>query len=218
MWHIAANKKALFSNFISAMSYVKHKKKGKGLEGYCYRDFLLLFPLCGDENKAEIIKYLNHCQRPKYLGEVEVMETLNGITYGQLDDLSGIKEQKDPFAASMGILLGLTPDVVYSLPVTTVFGFANFVTAEVDRINKLFAGITIDHTSDEIAAGIEDLNFGSFGVLDWYARRMRITNQNDVRNVAWVRIYKCMKNDTEQAAYERRYNQVMMNKTKSRRV
>lgn len=200
------------------MGYINQKKQRKGLESYSYRDFLLLFPLCGDDNKAEIIQYLNNCENPRYLGEVEVMENLNGITYGQLDDLSGIKEQKDPFAASMEILLGLTPQQVYSLPVTAVFGFANFVTAEVDRINKLFAGITIDHTSDEIAAGIEDLNFGSFGVLDWYARRMRITNQNDVRNVAWVRIYKCMKNDSDQAAYERRYNQVILNKSKSRRV
>ena len=51
---------------------------------------------------------------------------------------------------------------------------------------------------------MEKLDFGSFGVLDWYARRMGITNQNEVREVAWVRIFQCMKNDAIKNEYERR--------------
>lgn len=197
--------------------FKRKKMEKKGLEKYCYRDFLTLFPLCTDENRKEIIDALNAEERPTFIAGKQVMRDLNAITYGQLDDLSQIKKSPDPLAAAFEIILELDLAVVYALPVTKVFGFGNFVTKEVERINKLFSDITLDHTADEISAGINELNFGSFGVLDWYARRMRISNQNEVRSVPWVRIYTCMKNDTAQVAYERRYNQVIINKSKRKR-
>lgn len=197
--------------------FKRKNKEPKGLVKYSYRDFLTLFPLCTAENRNEIIKALNEEQRPNFIAGKKVMDDLNGITYGQLDDLSRIKTSPDPLAAAFEILLGLPASEVYALPVTTVFGFGNFATKEVERINKLFSDITLEHTADEVSAGINELNFGSFGVLDWYARRMRITNQNEVRSVPWVRIYTCMKNDTAQVAYERRYNQVIINKSKNRK-
>lgn len=98
-----------------------------------------------------------------------------------------------------------------------VFGFVNFCRAELERINKLFEAVAPTHTSEEIAAGIEDLNFGTFGVIDWYARRMGITNQDEVYSVAWVRIYTCMKNDNEQSEYEKRLNKQYLNKYKAKK-
>ncbi len=197
--------------------FKRHKKKIRGLERYGYAEFLTLFPLCTEENKKDVMNCLNACDRPSFLGEREVPANLNHITYGKLDDLSRLQNEKDPLAAAMKILLDLPEQGIYVLPVTKVFGFANFVAKEVERINNLFAAIKLEHTSEEISAGIESLNFGSFGVLDWYARRMRITNQNEVRDVPWVRIYTCMKNDTAQAAYERRYNKVILENSKRRR-
>ena len=136
------------------------------------------------------------------------------LSYGQLDDLSDAGNGKDANAVVLEVIMGLKRHEVYSMSVTDVFGFANFVRDEVKRINALFDSIKLPSTQDEVSAGIEDLNFGSFGVLDWYARRMGITNQNDVRNVAWVRIYRCMKNDNEKTAFERRLNQQLLNKAK----
>lgn len=98
-----------------------------------------------------------------------------------------------------------------------VFGVINFVRSELERINNLFASIKISHTPEEIAAGVEDLNFGTFGVIDWYAKRMGITNQDEVYNVAWIRIYTCMKNDNEKAEYESRLNKQYTEKAKRRR-
>lgn len=195
----------------------KKRKKLKGLRGCSYRDFLILFPLCTDEKRKEIVDWLNAQERPAFLNNHEVMKNLNGINYGQLDDLSRVSNENDPFAESIKILLNIDDAEIYDLPVDKVFGFCNFVTKEIERINKLFSSISIDHTADEISAGIEQLNFGSFGVLDWYAQRMKISNQNDVRAVSWMRIYTCMKNDTAQAQYERRYNQIILNKTKSKK-
>lgn len=197
--------------------FKRHKKRLRGLESYSYADFLILFPLCTEESKNKVMAHLNACTRPSFLREIEVPANLNHITYGKLDDLSRLKNEKDPFGAAIKILLDMPEKEIYALPVTKVFGFANFVAKEVERINNLFAAIKLDHTSEEISAGIDQLNFGSFGVLDWYARRMRITNQNEVRSVPWVRIYTCMKNDTAQAAYERRYNKVILDNAKRRR-
>ena len=88
-----------------------------------------------------------------------------------------------------------------------MFGFTNFVTDELKRINGLFKGIKVNYSKEEIAAGIRELDFGSFGVLDWYAKRMGITNQNEVRDVAWVRIFQCMRNDCMRNNFERKLSQ-----------
>lgn len=197
--------------------FKRHKRNPHGLESCSYGDFLILLPLCVEESRRSIIGNLNAVGRPNYIGNIQVPDNLNGITYGKLDDLSRVGSEKDPMASLLEILLDLKPEDIYRLPVTKVFGFSNFVVKEVERINSLFAAIKLDHTSEEISAGIESLNFGSFGVLDWYARRMRITNQNEVRSVPWVRIYTCMKNDTAQAAYERRYNKVILENAKRRK-
>ena len=103
-----------------------------------------------------------------------------------------------------------------SLNVFDVFGFMHFCRRQIEKINELFSSLKVNYSSDELAAGVKDLQFGPFGVLDWYARRMGITNQNEVRDVAWVRIYNCMKNDTEQNNYERRLHKQYMNQAKRR--
>lgn len=195
----------------------RNKKIYGGLESYSYGDFVILLPLCAEASRQRVIGKLNDCERPPFLGNTEVPNNLNGISYGELDDLSRIGGEKDPVASVVEIILGMNTEDIYNLPVTKVFGFSNFVVKEVERINNLFSAIKLDHTPEEISAGIENLNFGSFGVLDWYARRMGIANQNEVRSVPWVRIYTCMKNDTAQAAYERRYNKVVLENAKRRR-
>ena len=94
-----------------------------------------------------------------------------------------------------------------------VLWFVYFCNKEVERINKLFEAIKPHFDSEEKQAGVDRLKFGSFGILDWYARRMRITDQNEVRNVPWVRIYKCMKNDNELREYDRRLREVYKRKS-----
>ncbi len=148
---------------------------------------------------------------------MELPKNLNTITYGQLDDLSRITQGHDPAVQVFKILLDIDAQEVYQMNVFDVFGFVNFCRAELERINKLFEAVAPTHTSEEIAAGIEDLNFGTFGVIDWYARRMGITNQDEVYSVAWVRIYTCMKNDNEQSEYEKRLNKQYLNKYKAKK-
>ena len=169
-----------------------------------YKEFLQLFPFASKELQDELMDKLKQQPRPARLCGVEVPKDLNALTYGKLDDLRSATGEKDPAGACARILLGVNPDDLLLDDVNDVFGFANFITSELTRINKIFKSIKVTYSKEEIAAGVEKLDFGSFGVLDWYARRMGITNQNEVREVAWVRIYQCLRNDAIKNEYERR--------------
>ena len=192
-------------------------RKRKRMKLTTYGEFLVLLPCCTEEHQKELLELLSHAERPAFVCGKETPANLNMITYGQLDGLSRIANTADPAAEVFKILMGIEAPQVYTLNVFDVFGFMNFVKEEVNRINKLFQEIAPSHTSEEIAAGVEDLNFGTFGIIDWYARRMGITNQDEVYSVAWVRIYTCMKNDNEQQEYEKRLNKQYINRQKQRK-
>lgn len=181
---------------------------------YTYGEFLTLFPCCRESHQLHLLDQLSTAKRPAFLLGKEVPEDFNTITYGQLDDLARASDSKDPAASCLSIIMGFEPREVYSLNVWDVFGFVNFCKSEIERINKLFNSIKPKFTSKEIAAGVKDLKFGTFGVVDWYARRMGITNQDEVFSVAWVRIYTCMKNDNQQNDYERRLRDQYLKETK----
>lgn len=195
----------------------KRTPKKKRMKLTTYGEFLVLFPCCTEEHKTELLDTLSHAERPAFVAGKETPATLNMITYGQLDDLSRITAENDPAARVFKILMDIEAPQVYQMNVFDVFGFLNFAKDEVKRINKLFSDIAPSHTSEELSAGIKDLNFGTFGIIDWYARRMGITNQDEVYSVAWVRIYTCMKNDNEQSEYEKRLNKIYINKHRHRK-
>lgn len=187
---------------------------GKSFLKRSYLEFLVLIPHCCPQHYGELTDMLQKCKSPKYIKGMEIPQNLNGLNYGQLVDLSQTGD--DPITTIFEVVLGFPKEKVYGLSTGEVFGFCNMVTAELRRINGLFESTQLEHTSEEIAAGIEQLNFGSFGVLDWYARRMRITNQNEVRCIPWIRIYMCMKNDAAQVDFERRYHKEVVRRNKLR--
>ncbi len=180
------------------------KAKKKSLNSYTYYEFLVLFNCCSIELQEEMLKELRNAKCPTRILKKDVPADFNTLTYGMLDDINNASESSDPVLECIKLLLQIEPTQAMKLSVYTVFGFANFCEREISRINEIFRSIKTNYSAEEIAAGIKELNFGSFGILDWYARRMGITNQNEVRDVAWIRIFNCMKNDNETNAYERR--------------
>lgn len=194
----------------------QNKKRLKG-EDCSYSDFVVLFPHCDGDVQKDLVKRLHEQPRPAFLCGKEVPENLNALSYGTLDDLRTAASADEPISACCKILLGIEPHELMKADVNEVFGFLAFVTKELEKINKLFTGIKHTYSKEEEAAGIRELDFGSFGVLDWYARRMGITNQNEVRDVAWVRIYQCMKNDNMQSEFERRLHKQYMNNSKAKK-
>ena len=91
------------------------------------------------------------------------------------------------------------------------------VMEKMERIGKLFKSLQGDHSSDEVAAGIERLEFGAFGIVDWYAQRMGIIDHEEVFATPWARIFQCMKIDHEQGEFEKRYRKIIENRSKIKR-
>lgn len=191
----------------------KHSMRGIP-KGCAYKDFLLLFPYCDKAVQDDLLERLRKQSRPDKLCGKDVPKDLNTLSYGTLDDLRNMTEEKDPAAACARALLGVDGTDIMREDVNIVFGFTSFITSELKRINEIFKSLKVHYSKEEIAAGVRDLDFGSFGILDWYARRMGITNQNEVRSIAWVRIFQCMKNDCLRNDYERKLAQQYRPKNK----
>ena len=73
---------------------------------------------------------------------------------------------------------------------------------------ELIDKIKIKPENEEIRAGITRLNFGIFGMIDWYALRMGITDHEEVMNVPWGRIYKCMEIDNKTMEFRKNLNKI----------
>lgn len=145
---------------------------------------------------------------PATIGRKKVPQDLNGITLGQLTTLQSASDSAAFFEAIGEVLLNYTKRETYQAPVASMIGLANMVVRELERITDLFRSTTPEPTAVEIQAGSEKLNFGVFGLADWYARRMGMTDQDDAFETGWVRIWQCLKNDTMEMQYRKRLAEI----------
>ena len=137
-------------------------------------------------------------------------DDLNGLTMGQLAEI--ISCDKDDMVKTLCIITGATMDEIIKEPYERVVGLLNFATAEIRRIGDMFKQLDNGYTKEELEAGVEDLNFGIFGTIDWYARRMGITDHDAVMKIRWIRIWQCAMNDGMKLKYERKYNEIITRK------
>ena len=150
--------------------------------------------------------------RPAVVGGVFTPETLNDITIGQLIQLSELSDDNESAYDICNILLGLDREKVSKARAVDVVRFCGWVMTEAERINKIFQRAEIKPTAEEQQAGIERLRFGLFGMIDSYARRMGISNHDDVMNVSWMKVYKCTEIDNSIVLFNRRLNDVYARK------
>lgn len=179
-----------------------------------YGELLTLFPLMSENDRRDWMEGLRDAERPVAIAGKPVPENLGMISYGMLEDIMSSDKAEDPVAECAKALLGLTDEEVHDAPACDVFGLCNFCTKEIKGISSLFQSIRPAYSQEEISAGVRELNFGFFGTLDWYARRMGIQDQNEVSDVAWFRIWQCMKNDNELDLYQRRLQKQYMRKNR----
>lgn len=164
--------------------------------------------------EADQIDALKEIAPPARVGGKEAPQDLNDLTLGQLIQLESIGAEKDVFAAIAVVLLGKSEEWAAKAPAMEMLGLRNMVVSERDRITGLFRSLARDPEPAEIMAGIEGLNFGMFGLADWYARRMGISNHDEAFNTPWLRIWQCRKNDIEEAEYQKRLQDIRANMVK----
>ena len=154
---------------------------------------------------------------PARIAGRDAPQDLNDLTLGQLIQLESIAAEKGVFAGIAVVLLGKPEAWALKAPALEMLGLRNMVVKEQDRIAALFASLSHEPDPAEIMAGIDKLNFGMFGLADWYARRMGISNHDEVFNTSWLRIWQCRKNDHDEAEYQRRLQIHRANLAKSQK-
>lgn len=178
--------------------------------------FVMLMPYMTEQT----VKSLVLIPPPKKFNKRDVPDTLQMVTFGVLTQLQQAAQDNDYFKTCcklVSVLTGVDEKIVASRKAYDVLGIVNMIQSEMERIGKLFQSLQTDKTSDEQAAGIEKLNFGTFGIVDWYAKRMGIIDHEEVFATPWARIYQCMKIDHEQGEFEKRYRKIIENRSKVKR-
>ena len=163
----------------------------------------------------QTIKSLVIIPCPKVFYKKAVPDTLQGVTFGTLVRLQQAPKDNDYLktcCALVSVLTGVPADIVASRRAYDVIGCVNMIQSEMERIGKLFQSLQGEKTSEEIRAGVNNLDFGVFGVVDWYAKRMGIIDHEEVFNTPWQRIFQCMRIDHEQGEFERRYRDIITKK------
>ena len=176
-------------------------------------DVLHWEPYLNDEQLSELRKVAT----PAEIGRKQAPQDLNDITLGQLIQLQSIGAEKGVFVAIAVVLLKKAEAWAMSAPALPMLGLRNMVVAEQERIAGLFKMLEREPDAAEVMAGIDKLNFGMFGLADWYAKRMGIQNHDTVFDTPWIRIWQCRKNDIEQGEYQERLHKSRMTLSKSQR-
>ena len=151
---------------------------------------------------------------PARIGLTDAPQDLNDLTLGQLIQLEAIGAEKGVFAAIAVVLFDKDEAWAMRAPALPMLGLRNMVVKEQDRIAALFKSLAREPDAAEVMAGIETLNFGMFGLADWYARRMGIHDHDDAFNTPWLRVWQCRKNDIDEAEYQKRLQNVRTNLAK----
>lgn len=172
-----------------------------------FRDWLILAEVAGYKPEGT-------AQRPLRIGKVRTPENFNDLTFGQVVDLSNAGED---VAKVVMITTGMEREKVMKSKATEVVLYILWATEQVAKINRLFAKLKGTPTATEVQAGCDRLNFGIFGMVDAYARRMGITDHDEVLRTPWMVVYKCMKMDYDTREYERRYNKILQDEIKRKK-
>ncbi len=151
---------------------------------------------------------LEKLSRPAKVGKVATPADLNDMTLGQMVEMSMCKNGVQMFYKVCNVMLGLEPKQVDNCKAVEVVRFTGWMIGQIETINKLFDKAKSKPTDEEVKAGISRLKFGIFGVIDWYACRMGITDHEEVTKVPWLRVYKCMDMDNQVKEFNKRLSKV----------
>ena len=166
---------------------------------------------------SESIQSLVLIEPPATFNRKPVPKDFQLATFGMLTRLQTAPEDNDYLktcCALVSVFTGMAPERVASRPAIEVLGIVNMLQREMERIGKLFQSLNADKTSEEVNAGIDKLNFGAYGIADWYAKRMGIVDHEEVFATPWARIFQCMKIDFENNEFEKRYRKIVEQKYK----
>lgn len=141
--------------------------------------------------------------------------SFNELKFKQLIDLqTGVRTFDDLLFVPFNVIHDLSKEDILTMSAFDCIRFALYAKDELERITNLFKDIEYKASPEEQRAGIGKLSHGFFGTIDWYARRMGISDHDIVTEFQWVRVYKCLKIDFDNNNFEKRYRQVINQQNK----
>lgn len=164
-------------------------------------------------------KDLRLIPKPRRLLRVEIPETIDHLTIGELLFLQASAEQgEEAFIGAICkvLLKGKSVSRLMRTKAYLVQGFVNWFTSEMERVNTLFSSVGRKLSNEELRAGFGKSNAGGFGLIDWYARRMGITNHEEAELTPWPRVYKCLAIDAEHDEKNRRLQAIRASEAKAK--
>lgn len=167
------------------------------------KEFIYIANLSND--LGERIKKL---KKPDNVKKRNTPETLNDISMGDYLMLQSIRTDEDFLFIPCEVLLGLSRKEVMKADAYEVVAFSAWCVNEVNRINKMFSKTSVPATDVEKQAGVESLNFGAFGLIDYFALRMGVDHET-AEKTPWIRVYKCLDIDAKQQIYRRKLNNIL---------
>ena len=175
---------------------------------------VLMLESCLDEESQRVLLSL---PKPRKVFGKELPADLNDITIGELSHLQNAVKSEDMrtiVTESARILLGVPPIKVLRHRADHAIGFALWVLRELERIARMWKAIAVPPTPEAIQAGVEQIESDSFDLVDWYALRMGITDHEEAMQVPWVRVWRCMKRDNQEAQFQYRLREVYAKQSK----
>lgn len=173
------------------------------------KEFLILSDVIG--NRDEVLQQIKQLPKPDLISGKRVPDDLNDLTIGQLMELQSISSEVDCLFVPCHVVLGIDNATFLQCKIEDILAFSAWVTKEIERITRLFESTSIPPTIEEKRAGVDQLSFGLFGLVDYYATRMGITDHERVEGIPWVRVYKCLDMDAGRIRYERRLRDIYQN-------
>lgn len=158
---------------------------------------------------------LKNYGRPAKVGGVETPKDLYGLTFGQLVQAQDIVA-KDDINGLCELLLHINSREIDDAGAGEVMTFVYWAAKELSKIGDMFGRLKTEPSAEQKKAGIEDLNFGIFGVLDWYCLRMGITRHDEAEDTPWIRVYECMRIENERIKFEKKLRKIYEQQSKQK--
>lgn len=176
-----------------------------------YNEFFFLLSVFRFEDKLEEL-FDNIKDRP-LIKQFDI--NFEDLTFGQLRRLqTEMTNSGEMFTKPFEIIFDLKEAEYMKMKAVDCLRFVLHTKQSLEAIVDLFDKIQHKPSEDELRAGINKLGGGFFHTADWYARRMGITNHDDVDKVKWGIIYLSKKKDFDEYVFQENYRKVIEQKNK----
>lgn len=149
-----------------------------------FGEYCLLYNCNAIKNHKEMVE---QSPRPTTLCGRYMPKDLNNMTMGTLVKVMNLKDDIGMFTA----IYNVSQSELQSEWAQNVIGAARWTTEQLERITDLFKSLERDYTTEELLAGFDKRKGDIFATIDWYAKRMNITDHDRVLKTPWIIVWKC---------------------------